>query len=148
MMGCTQPRRYIISRKYAVVHPDNHFGKLFVIRSKSALRTFYLSFLETGSLGYILQSRELLRQINSSCVQCMPLLISWFSTSTYIFTNYSCLKYKKRLLLKCIHHLKSDLINNIHVDHLRISCTEPSSVILQKLISDAKMCRNKPRQKE
>ena len=31
-------------------------------------------------------------------------------------------KYKKRLLIKCIHHFKSDLINNM--DHMRISGTE------------------------
>ena len=39
-------------------------------------------------------------------------------------------KYKKRLLLRCIHHFKSDLINNM--DHMRISGTEPSSVILSQ----------------
>ena len=43
-----------------------------------------------------------------------------------------------------IHHFKSDLINNM--DHMRISGTEPSSVILsqtkwfQKLISDTPKC--------
>ena len=37
---------------------------------------------------------------------------------------------KKRLLLRCIHHFKSDLINDI--DHMRFSGTEPSSVILSK----------------
>ena len=40
------------------------------------------------------------------------------------------LKYKKRLLLRCIHHFKSNLINNM--DHMRISGTEPSSVILSQ----------------
>ena len=40
------------------------------------------------------------------------------------------LKFKKRLLLRCIHHFKSDLINNM--DHMRISGTEPSSVILSQ----------------
>ena len=40
------------------------------------------------------------------------------------------LKYKKRLLLRCIHHFKSDLINNM--DHMRISGNEPSSVILSQ----------------
>ena len=40
------------------------------------------------------------------------------------------LKYKKRLLLRCIHHFVSDLINNM--DHMRISGTEPSSVILSQ----------------
>ena len=37
---------------------------------------------------------------------------------------------KKRLLLRCEHHFKSDLINNM--DHMRISGTEPSSVILSQ----------------
>ena len=36
----------------------------------------------------------------------------------------------KRLLLRCIHHFKSDLINDL--DHIRISGTEPSSVILSQ----------------
>ena len=31
-------------------------------------------------------------------------------------------------VLKCIHHFKSDLINNM--DHMRISGNEPSSVII------------------
>ena len=39
-------------------------------------------------------------------------------------------KYKKRLLLRCIHHFKSDRIN--HMDHMRISGIEPSSVILSQ----------------
>ena len=38
------------------------------------------------------------------------------------------LKYEKRLLLRCMHHFKSDLINNM--DHMRISGTETLSVIL------------------
>ena len=44
--------------------------------------------------------------------------------------RYTEYKYKKRLLLRCIHHFKSDLINNM--DHMRISGTEPSSVILSQ----------------
>ena len=36
--------------------------------------------------------------------------------------------YKKRLLLRCKHRFKSDLMNNIN--HMRISGTEPSSAIL------------------
>ena len=40
------------------------------------------------------------------------------------------LKYKKRLLLRCIHHFIPDLINNM--DDMRISGTEPSSVILSQ----------------
>ena len=38
------------------------------------------------------------------------------------------LKYEQRLLLRCIHHFKSDLVYNM--DHMRISGIEPSSVIL------------------
>ena len=37
-------------------------------------------------------------------------------------------EYEKRLLLRCVHHFKSDLINNM--DHMRISGNEPSSMIL------------------
>ena len=37
------------------------------------------------------------------------------------------LKYEQRLLIRCIYHFKSDLINNM--DHMPISGTEPSSVI-------------------
>ena len=36
----------------------------------------------------------------------------------------------KRLHLRCIHHFISDLISN--KDHMRISGTEPSSVILSQ----------------
>ena len=39
-------------------------------------------------------------------------------------------EYKKRLLPRCIHHFKPDLINNM--DHMRISGTEPSLVILRQ----------------
>ena len=39
-------------------------------------------------------------------------------------------KYIKRLLLRCIHHFNSDLIYNM--DHMRISGTELSSVILSQ----------------
>ena len=59
------------------------------------------------------------------------------------------LKYEKRLLPRCLHHFKSDLIYNM--DHMRISGTEPSSVILtqtkkfKKLKTDA---QNLPKQAE
>ena len=36
--------------------------------------------------------------------------------------------YRKIILLRCLHHFKSDLINNM--DHMCISGTEPSSVVL------------------
>ena len=46
------------------------------------------------------------------------------------FEIFKLVKYKKRLLLRCIHHFKSDLIYNM--DHMHISGTEPSSVILSE----------------
>ena len=39
-------------------------------------------------------------------------------------------EYKKRLLLRRIHHFKTDLINNM--DHMHISGTQPLSVILSQ----------------
>ena len=49
---------------------------------------------------------------------------------------------KKRLLLRCIHHFKSDWINNM--DHMRISGTEPSSVILSQKKYCQKLKRDVP----
>ena len=57
----------------------------------------------------------------------------WYHFEVNILTRFGifCLyKILKRLLLRCIHHFKSDLINNM--DHMRISGTEPSSVILSQ----------------
>ena len=51
-------------------------------------------------------------------------------------------EYKKRLLLKCIHHFKLDLIYN--VDHMRISGTEPLSVILSQKKYFQKLERDVP----
>ena len=44
--------------------------------------------------------------------------------------THQSLKYKKSLILRCIHNFKSDLINDM--DHISISGTEPSSVILSQ----------------
>ena len=43
------------------------------------------------------------------------------------------LEYEKRLLIRCIHHFESDLIYK-KMDHMRISGTEPSSVILLEIL--------------
>ena len=40
-------------------------------------------------------------------------------------------KYEKRLLPRCIHHFKPDIINNM--DHMRISGNELSSVTLSQI---------------
>ena len=50
------------------------------------------------------------------------IIFVWFSLWMQI--------YKKRLQLGCIHHSISNFINNM--DHMRISGTEPSSVILSQ----------------
>ena len=44
--------------------------------------------------------------------------------------THQVVEIKKRLVLRCIHHFKSDLINDM--DHMRISGTKPSSVILSQ----------------
>ena len=62
----------------------------------------------------------------------------WKPLNFAVFLEKVCLRLneyghkniKKRLLLRCIHHFKADLINNM--DHMRISGTEPSSVILSQ----------------
>ena len=46
------------------------------------------------------------------------------------------LKYETRLLLRCIHHFKSNSIYNM--DHIRILGTEPSSVILSQIRSETR----------
>ena len=48
------------------------------------------------------------------------------------------LKYKKRS--RCIHHFKSDFINNM--DHMHIWVTEPSSVILSQTRKFKKLKRD------
>ena len=50
------------------------------------------------------------------------------SVTTFVYPHRNALRGdKKRLHLRCIHHFKSALINN--VDHMRILGTDPSSVI-------------------
>ena len=49
---------------------------------------------------------------------------------------HSMTKYKKRLLLRCIHHVKLGLINDMN--HMHISGKEPSSVILRQTSLKAK----------
>ena len=44
-----------------------------------------------------------------------------WSTSSGTHQVVEILKFKRRLLLRCIYHFKSDLINNM--DHMRISGT-------------------------
>ena len=69
-------------------------------------------------------------------VYCFYHLICLCNDFYDIFALFGCWSsvfvriYKKRLLLRCIHHFKSDLINNM--DLMRISGTEPSSVILSQ----------------
>ena len=63
------------------------------------------------------------------------LVTNLMCTQSSKMINYAYVKYvipqitifKKRFLLRCIHHFESDIINNI--DHMRISGTGPSSVI-------------------
>ena len=69
----------------------------------------------------------------------------WNSFLTYVYNYFwDDDKCKKILLLRCIHHFISDLINNM--DHMRISGTEPSYVILsqtKKIKKVEKWCPHK-----
>ena len=56
----------------------------------------------------------------------MPSGTPWSTSSD----THQIVEIKKRLLPRCIHHFKSDLINSM--DHMRISGIEPSSVILSQ----------------
>ena len=56
----------------------------------------------------------------------LPSGTQW-STSSDILQVWNI---KKKLLLRCLYHFKSDFINNI--DHVRISENEPSSVMLSQ----------------
>ena len=60
-------------------------------------------------------------KVNTRCKVEIKFFLSYIVSYTYLY-------YKKGLLLRCIHHFKSDIINNM--DHMRISGTESSSVIL------------------
>ena len=51
-------------------------------------------------------------------------------TGSQAVTLTKLLKYKQRLLLRCINHFKSNKSNNM--DHMRILGTEPSSMILSQ----------------
>ena len=56
----------------------------------------------------------------------VPSRTHWSTSSD----THQVVEIKNRLLLKCIHHFNSDLINNM--DHMHISGNEPSSVILRQ----------------
>ena len=72
----------------------------------------------------------------------LSLPIFWsicFLSATFTLTVKG---YKKRRLLRCIHNFKSDLFNNM--DHMWMSGTEPSSVILsQSVVSKIEKIRPK-----
>ena len=51
-------------------------------------------------------------------------------TLFYIWRNKIVYQYEKRLLPRCIHHFKPDLINNM--DHMRISVLNPRQWPLAK----------------
>ena len=66
---------------------------------------------------------------------CPDLYVDLVKHSVEMRDNLACLSDNfvfqiKRLLLRCIHHFKPDIVNNM--DHMRISGTEPSSVILSQ----------------
>ena len=69
-------------------------------------------------------------------------LVSFVMTITVLAYDCDALKYKKRLLLRCIHHFKSDLINNMdHIAHFGywtlVSDPKPNKVVNKWLKIDA-----------
>ena len=80
------------------------------------------------SHGALCSTRD---QISSQWTESKSKLYVWDERTEGDFSYLSdtllaLLQHKKRLLLRCIHHFESDLNNN----HMRISGTGPSSVIL------------------
>ena len=63
------------------------------------------------------------RSIETERYNCTTICKHTLSSGIFVLKQSYC-KYRKRLLLRCIHHFKSELINNI--GHVRISGTEPS----------------------
>ena len=73
----------------------------------------YMSLLQDYEIHFIFI-------INGTLICCKRIGKNQFCITVYLFVAE---KYKKRFLLRCIHHFKSDLINNM--DHMCISGTEP-----------------------
>ena len=90
------------------------FPKLCLRLSMHTLATYFFKF----GLYYIMHM----------LLQSIPLIVTPLNTSIWKLMNSlevsriaGFFKYKKRLLLRCIHHFKSDLINNM--DHMHIPGT-------------------------
>ena len=56
--------------------------------------------------------------------------------------THQVVEIQKENLPRCIHHFKSDLINNM--DHMRISGNEPSSVVLSQRSNFKKLKKDVP----
>ena len=97
---------------------------------------FYLNFLLSGlvefpayTLCLLLLDRIGRKKLHASCM--IGGGIACILTTFPAFYLSKCeWIYSKRLLLRCLHYFKTDLINNM--DHMRISGNEPSSVILSQ----------------
>ena len=76
-------------------------------------------------LDIIFNRQEMYKKENRNWIKNIGLLKK---TKTLYCNLKTEMLYKKRLLLKSIHHFKSDLINNMV--HMRILGTQTSSLIL------------------
>ena len=98
------------TRESKRAHATKFYGRLWLV--PSVLRASLFSVLK------LIQMCEYTTHFDLK-------LIRHFGASVLNFlTTMCCIT---RLLLRCIHHFKSDYINNM--DHMRILGTEPSSVI-------------------
>ena len=99
------------AKRDSVKHPQNYnFNQISTQKKFGCSQNATNQPKSTAELGYICALGDYLVHQQ------------WHSPSSW--------NIKKGLLLRCKHHFKSDLINNI--DLMRISGTEPSSVILSQ----------------
>ena len=70
-------------------------------------------------------------------MQSLSINIIYINIIVYQKYTETSIKYEKRLLLRCIHHFKSDLINNM--DHMQISGTISSDPKPNKVVQELKV---------
>ena len=110
------------------IHPDTQHpesGSVWVSENHLVLtQNYHSKATQKNELEHVFDISTFMFDLH------MFLLSRQFFTNLRWFSRLFHFEYKKRLLLRCIHHFKSDLIKNM--DHMRTSGTEPSSVILSQ----------------
>ena len=114
-------------------HVNNHYVERVIMTVNSSSHQWWL-YLKVWYLSLFQRYNICLGSVWVSWYQNCDWMICRHKLYHFTVANLILLRsvneYKRRLLLRCIHHFKSDLIYNM--DHMRISGTEPSSVILSQ----------------